>query len=278
MGVIDPVVRAVSVQTGDVADPWEGLDEHGVIRTGASRDRISEPFRRIVDASVGAIRSVAPTASVYAYGSVTTGQASSPESDVDLLTIGLDALAAKRITEVESARSRTWCRSVEIAAASSSDFVGDSDEAYGGRVFLHHYCVHLAGPDLDTATEGFPGDRRAARGFNGDIARHHARWRDASSQISPAVLGRRMGRKTLLAVAGLVSVHDSTWTTDRRRAARRWSELHPNLGTGLDELVAWSDGTKSATPDAVERSINGVVASIVEQFAADIGLWTTPSA
>lgn len=271
---IDPAVRGPVDHTVDVADLGEGIDDDGMIRTGASIDRISDPFRRIIDATITAVHADAPAASIYAYGSATTGQASSPESDVDILTIGLDDELAAQIGAEQSAEFRNLCRSVEIASASPSDFVGDSDEAYGGRVFLHHYCVHVAGEDLDTATKGFPGDRRAARGFNGDIGRHHARWRQEAGTLDPGELGRRVARKTLLAVAGLVSVHDATWTTDRRRAGRRWSEVHPRLRVDLEELVGWADGAVVADERAVARSINGVVSSIVEQFATDVGLWS----
>ena len=259
-----------------MADPLEGLDRDGLIRTSASIDNVANQFRRVLDATVDAIRAETPAASVYVYGSVATGQAISPASDVDFLTIGLDNAVATQIGAIQSVRFRDLCRGVEIAAASPSDFVGDSDEAYGGRVFLHHYCVHLAGTDLDTATPGFPGDRRAARGFNGDIGRHLARWRDDVDTTNSAELGRRIARKTLLAVAGLVSVHDATWTTDREWAARRWSEVHPPLRAGLEELLAWVAGD-SADRQAIDRSLDGVVAVVVEQYAADIGLWTATS-
>ena len=272
---IDRENRARADQTETVADPGEGLDDDGLIHTSASIDRISGPLRRVLDSTIDAIRVAAPGASVYAYGSVTTGQAKSPTSDVDILTIGLDDAVASQIGDTQSTQFRDLCRSVEIAAASPEDFVGDSDEAYGGRVFLHHYCVHLAGADLDAVTTRFPGDRRAARGFNGDIDNHLSRWRGAVDTSDPAALGRRIARKTLLAVAGLVSVHDDTWTTDRAQAARRWSEVHPTLRVGLDELVAWADGTEDADEVAVGRSLNGAVASVVAQFATDIGLWTT---
>lgn len=257
-------------------DPLEGLDRDGLIITGASIDRVSDRFRPVIDATIASVLDRAPTASVYLYGSVATGQARAPQSDVDLLTIGLDGVAAEQIGADLTARFRDRCRAVEIAPASETDFLGPSDEAYGGRVFLHHYCVHLQGADLDLATTGFPGDRRAARGFNGDLGRHHARWRELSGSVDPADLGRRIGRKTLLAVAGLVSVHDATWTTDRAHAARRWSERHPGLRSGLDELLAWSDGA-AADQSAVDRVIGGVVDAVVEQFADEIGLWPSPT-
>jgi predicted nucleotidyltransferase len=264
---------ARSVRLVIVSDPLEALDEDGMIRTGASIHRIPKLFRPILDATVSAIRISAPDASVYVYGSVATGQASSPRSDVDLLTVGLDAIEASRIAATQSATARNACRSVEIAAVAASDFAGDSDAAYGRRVFLHHYCVRLAGADLDRATSAFAGDRRAARGFNGDIERHVSRWKAAVETEAPGELGVRIARKTLLAVAGLVSLHDTIWTTDRRNAARRWSEVHPGLEAGLDQLLAWAYGTVRADGDAVHRELGGVVSTIAQQFADNIGLW-----
>ena len=43
-------------------------------------------------------------------------------------------------------------------------------------------------------------------------------------------------------MAGLVSVHDATWTTDRALAADRWADIDPELRAALPELLAWSDG------------------------------------
>lgn len=75
-------------------------------------------------------------ASLYVYGSVATGTVRPGSSDVDLLSIGLPAAAivGKRL----SARYADWCRGVEVAAATAADFAGDTDAAYGGRVFLRH--------------------------------------------------------------------------------------------------------------------------------------------
>ena len=99
----------------------------------------------------------------------------SQQSDVDLLTVGLSSDRAASIGRALSTDFSALCRSVEIAAAMEEDFQKADDEAYGGRVFLHHYCVRLAGPEIDRATSPFPGDQRAARGFNGDIAHAHVK-------------------------------------------------------------------------------------------------------
>lgn len=219
--------------------------------------------------------------STFLYGSVATGTAQLGTSDVDVLTVGLSWPRAAELSRELSAGFANLSRGVQIAVAHSQDYRGDSDGAYGFRVFLRHYCLHLAGPDLRVDMDAFPADVRAARGFNGDIARHLRDWkaevRDESARERgcPGALGRRVARKTLLAVAGLVSVHDAIWTTDRGLAARRWSELRPSQASGLSQLSSWSRGADHATREEVEAVLAGgaIVDLVVQDFCDLIGLW-----
>jgi hypothetical protein len=165
---------------------------------------------------------------------------------------------------------------VEFAAATAADLAGESDAAYGFRVFLRHYCVHLTGPDPSAALAPFPADARAARGFNGDIGQHLRRWRQQQASGTAAdLLGIRAARKTLLAVAGLVSVHDHTWTTDRSRAVRRWSDLEPGLAAQLGLLHSWASQQRCPSREETGRALagDGIIAAIAERFGTLIGLW-----
>lgn len=258
-------------------DPLEGLTATGLIHTGASRERIPDRYVDLLDVAVARIRVDAPNASVYLYGSVATGTARAPQSDIDLLTVGLLNDRAASIGRALSTDFSALCRSVEIAAAMEEDFQRDDDEAYGGRVFLHHYCVRLAGPEIDRATSPFPGDQRAARGFNGDIALHLVRWRQglADTDTDAEHLGRVVARKTLLAVGSLASVHDAVWTTDRSEAVQRWSQVHPDLADGLEELLAWSSQRSNATLVRLAHHLTTTIERVADQFAADVGLWPT---
>jgi hypothetical protein len=254
-----------------VRDPDEGVAADGTITTGASRARVPPPFEQVLNA---AIAGAGRDASVYVYGSVATGQARSPRSDVDLVAFGLEPATARTLSHDLSGQFSALCRGVEIAAGTPGGLAGESDEAYGNRIFLRHYCVHVAGRDYRRGLPRFPADARAARGFNGDIARHAALWRDAlASGDEPRQLGRRLARKTLLAVAGLVSVHDATWTTDRAHAAHRWGELKPDLAPALHALLAWSDGQDLPARPAVRHALDTTVPRITEAFAISIGLW-----
>ena len=255
-------------------DPLEGLSESSTIHTGADIGRVAEAFRPVHDAALAMIRERDPSASVYAYGSVVTGQARVGVSDVDLLTIGLRPSDANRIGAELSTQFADICRGVEIGAAQGRDYVGESDESYGNRVFLRHYCVPLAEPDAHRPQRDFPGDRRAARGFNGDIAQHARRWRtllDASGEAG--LVAHRMARKSLLAVAGLVSIHDHTWTTDRETGADRWGEIAPEHQAGLAQLMSWTPVTPEPSVESVRHVLDGAVEAIVSAFGELIGLW-----
>lgn len=119
-----------------------------MIVTGASRRRIAPEFQAVIARAVERVSAVGPSHSVYVYGSVATGTARVGSSDVDLVTVGLDSATAARIGKDLSAEFASLCRGVDIGAAQLSDYDGPGAEAYGNRVFLRHYCVHLAGLDV----------------------------------------------------------------------------------------------------------------------------------
>jgi len=259
--------------TAAVPDPREGVAADGTIVTGADRGRVPAAFEPVLADAVAF--SAECGASLYVYGSVANGTVRPGLSDVDLLSVDLTDPAG--VGQILSARYADLCRAVEISAATAADLAGDSDTAYGFRVFLRHYCVHLAGPNPSATLPAFPADARAARGFNGDIAWYHRRWQRAlESGTAPAgLLGVRAARKTLLAVAGLVSVHDRTWTTGRARAALRWGQIEPGLAAPLGQLLSWAAAQRRPASEEVRLALaaDGIVAAVVDRFAGLIGLW-----
>jgi len=207
-------------------DPVEGVDAAGFVVTGVGAERVPAPFGPVIDAATEAVGTTGASSSLYLYGSVATGMAKTPASDVDLLTFGMATEPAEALARRLSQEFADRCRSVDIAVAQPSDLVGSGDAVYGNRLFLRHYCVHLCGPPRHAGLPDFPADRHAARGLNGDIDIHAERWRsDLQGGCVRAAVGRRVARKTLLATAGLVSIHDHTWTTDRQCAAHWAAEV-----------------------------------------------------
>ena len=256
-------------------DPGEGLAPDGTIRTGADRSRIPAAFAPVIDDVIAAFDEVAgQDSSLLLYGSVATGTARAGQSDVDLVAIGTAPEWCRSTARDLSARYSDLCRGVEIAPASSPDTRREDDgvsvdETYGDLVFLRHYCVPLAGADVAGSWMPFPGDTRAARGFNGDIAQCLARWR---AEPAPA---RSIARKTLFAAAGIVSIEDGTWTTDRGAVAGRWSERRPADAEACALLLRWADDDNEATRAEVESVLatDGFVDRVTQRFADTIGLW-----
>lgn len=250
-------------------DPREGLRADGTIRTGARRDRVPPAFEPVIAAALDAFHALGDaSAELHLYGSVATGTARPGRSDVDLVAIDVPEDWVRETERRLSERFSRLCRGIGLGRANHDDYLGDGDEAYGNRVFLRHYCVSLAGPDAVRCRSAFPGDARAARGFNGDIGRRLDGWRRGAS-------ARQVARKTLFAAAGVVSVRDHTWTTDRGTAARRWAELEPGRQAEIATLLGWADDDRAATPAELARALapDGIVAAVVQRFAAAIGLW-----
>lgn len=261
-------------------DPDEGLTADGMIKTGVKRNRVPLIFEPIVQETIQKIKAIQNrlslnNVSLYLYGSVATGMAVSPQSDVDFLTIGIDQNFAKDIAHDLSAQFSSICRGAEIAPVHYDHVHAESEEAYGLHVFLRHYCIYLYGQDVVDLKRSFPGDAKAARGFNGDIKNHYNQWCSEKSQINSEMLGRRIARKTLLAVAGLVSVHDHIWTTDRKYGASRWGQINLQHQKSLEKLAAWSEGTKIASISEINEVLchKGTIHSVAEDFQNNIGLW-----
>lgn len=239
-------------------DPGEGLTRDGYIRTGVSRRRVPLAFEPVIVDAIAAFDGLhrdatVPWASDVAlllYGSVATGMAQPGRSDVDLVALGVAPGDAEALARELTLAHRTLCR--EVAN-----------------------CIPLVGESPVHATD-FLGDARAARGFNGDIRRTLTRWRQSRREDLP-LLARQIGRKTLHAAAGLVSITENTWTTDRGTAAAHWGAHRPELASDLDKLLGWSEGAPARAQDVTDAlSEDRVVSRIASDFADRIGLWDAP--
>ncbi len=273
-----------------MADPGEGVTADGLIRTGVSRDHVPAAFEPVLAEAVGLVGGV-PGASLLLYGSVATGTTDPTRSDVDLLSFGLSAERAQALGRRLGAQYADRCRGVDVTPVPQGAFDGGGDEAYGWRVFLRHYCLPLVGPGPDRLVPdlgaAYAADASAARGFNGDLDEHLARWRAEADDAatSPGPLAVRVARKTLLALTGLVSVHDATWTTDRARAAGRWSGVEPAYAAELARLLGWSASARRPTGRRPERGDlervlgdDGVVGVVAARFTDLVGMWGAQSA
>ena len=229
-------------------DPAEGVDGDGVIVTGVSVDRVPAAYRPVVEDCVAVLTETfdGQLHGLYLYGSVATGQARPPESDVDLIPVWVGSVAPEGVADVAAAlsrRHRGLVREVGLAAATLAEVRSDGRDGFGLRCFLRHYCVCLAGTDLRPSLPACRASRAVADGFNDDVPALVRRWRStleaARTAEEVAVVARSAARKLLLVAATLESAEHGGWTTDRRTGAALLAAHHPQWAGTARQAVDW---------------------------------------
>ena len=171
----------------------------------------------------------------YLYGSVATGRASPPESDLDLLVVTLDRTASDDIDACAAGLTTQFIGLVHDVGIADVDIDGlfaENVDALGNRCFIKHYCVPVQGDDLRSRLPSCRPSPTIAWAFNHNVAdaidRARQRLDVATTSDDVQAVCRVAARKVLLAAASLMSAITSTWTTDRARAAEFVAEPIPN--------------------------------------------------
>ncbi len=232
-------------------DPAEGVADDGIISTGASRDNLHPAYARLLDETVGTLRAALGPAlhSVYVYGSVATGQARPPRSDLDVVAVTTTDLdrSVDDIADDLTARHRSLVREVGIGSV-SLETLGRSDlNGCAERCFLKHYCVHLAGQDIRSEFASCRPPLALAVGFNGNLGTVLAQLREqlvaSPSEPERHKLVTRACRKILMSAATLLSVREGGWSTDRVAAVGLITRHNAALGLLAQRALAFCDPT-----------------------------------
>ncbi|MFA9444955.1 nucleotidyltransferase domain-containing protein [Egicoccus sp. AB-alg6-2] len=241
-----------------VRDPREGVTEDGTITTGADARRIPAAYRETIADAVSTLRDTLGELahSVYVYGSVATGQARPPRSDLDLIVV-VETSAPEAVRAAAtglSHRHRDLVREVAIGSVDLETLRRQDRVGRAERCFLKHYAVHLAGPDLRADHPTCRATEDLACGFNRDLRR-------VLDQVRPPLLGADDGdqraaaaaracRKILMAAATLLSVREGGWSTDRRTAVELVGRHAPELyELAADALRYGEDAPMPVAPD-----------------------------
>ena len=123
-------------------DPAEGVDADGYLVTGAGLTNVPPAYRPVIADCVAALTAFPELDGLYLYGSVATGRARPPDSDLDLLALWTSTVDASTTVAALSARHAAVVREVGLAEAGVDSLADEAD-----RCFLKHYCVPLAGRD-----------------------------------------------------------------------------------------------------------------------------------
>jgi hypothetical protein len=223
-------------------DPAEGVDADGYLVTGAALVNIPPAYRPVVDDSVAAMTAFPELDGLYLYGSVATGRARPPDSDLDLLALWTSTVDVSATVATLSARHAAVVREVGLAEAGVESLADEAD-----RCFLKHYCVALAGRDRRADLPRCRPSRRLALGFAGDLPVLLRSIVDTAP--TPEVAARRAARRLLLGVATIESASHGTWTTDRATGAALLSRHHPEWTDVAGRALAMSAGAPGDVAD-----------------------------
>ena len=208
----------------------------------------------------------------YLYGSVATGRASPPESDLDLLVVTLDATASDDIDACAASLTTQFSglvHDVGIAHVTLDGLFADNVDALGNRCFIKHYCVPVQGDDLRSRLPSCRPSPTIAWAFNHNVAdaidRARQRLDGATTSDDVKAVCRAAARKVLLAAASLTSAITSTWTTERARAAAFVAHAYPEWAHDATVGLEW---TRTPTDDAiaVRRFLDGFATWVAEQL------------
>jgi hypothetical protein len=223
-------------------DPAEGVDADGYLVTGAALVNIPPAYRPVVDDCVAAMTAFPELDGLYLYGSVATGRARPPDSDLDLLALWTSTVDVSATVATLSARHAAVVREVGLAEAGVESLADEAD-----RCFLKHYCVPLAGRDRRADLPRCRPSRRLALGFAGDLPVVLRSIVDTAP--TPEVAARRAARRLLLGVATIESASHGTWTTDRATGAALLSRHHPEWTDVAGRATAMSAGAPGDVAD-----------------------------
>jgi uncharacterized protein len=270
--VIDAsVVRGLAAVT---AVRGEGIDRNGFIVTAVDLEAIPSAYELVLDSSVAVLRARLPElVAVYLYGSVATGRARPPDSDVDLLVVlatrvgdvVIDAVA----TEL-SAKYRDVAREIGIAVVTQAELSADDLDGLGARCFVKHYCVPLHGEDLRPPLAPCRATPEVAWAFNHNTATavSDAQIRLEQAQTAEEVrqVCRSAARKITLSATSLASIVESTWTTDRHRAAEIISCRYPQWAADAADALRWCS-TPTESRDTVHAFLHGYASWVASELA-----------
>ncbi|HEX3815648.1 MAG TPA: hypothetical protein VHX59_22655 [Mycobacteriales bacterium] len=254
-------------------DPREGVDAAGYLTTGADRARIVAPFASVVADCAETLRRElsAGLHSLYAYGSVATGQATPRRSDLDLYAVVADDAAAGHCTQLGielSDRHRDVVRDVGIARITLEQLYASGDTGPADRCFLKHYCVNIGGPDLRPELPACRPTPTLAREFIGDLAGTVELFRQRLA--GGADVAGPVARKLLRSAAVHFSVEDGGWSTAGRVGADLIAARCPRYAATVETILPWSQPSPDglvATPEEVRAVLDGLGRWLVSRIS-----------
>ncbi|PYZ98979.1 hypothetical protein CR205_10555 [Alteribacter lacisalsi] len=233
-----------NLQAGD------GLDRNGFIKSDVSIDKVNSIYMSCIRKAVEELKNLFPQQlhSIYLYGSAARGEASVPESDLDLLALfsgklsSVESDALKKCAHELSRKYRSLVREVGIAAG-YYDYVMDPVNYYE-QAFLKEFCVCIHGEDLRRHFGPYKLSPEIAVSFNGDISKVFTRTMSRMEGAPNEDFNRitqGFARKLIRTYYSMVMVRSGIWSTRLHEQVEIVIRHFPDKEPAVHTLKKWID-------------------------------------
>ena len=192
--------------------------------------------------------------SIYLYGSVATGKAKSPTSDLDLVVVLKAKPTSKlktQLKELETSLSQKYqkiFREVGFAITYKNEVLRGK-EAFGWRFFLTILSVKIFGDNLFQKEMKFSPTNKLARNLHSDVDKNieEAKKKIKSSNDEEAKLQIKSIMKKIIRTAFSIVMQDENyWTTDLDEMTKIFTKHYPEKKQQINAVLKMA---KSKSPD-----------------------------
>ena len=216
------------------------------IKKEVSLEKVRKEYGVIVDeVTTKALALSERVHSIYLYGSVATGKAQSPTSDLDMLVVlheAADEVLAQKYDELAAEMSAVHVdvfREVGLGVTNLNEVLHGSDPL-GWRFFMTVLCVKLQGEDLYEKEKRFRPTTALAKELHSDM--HHVlagaveKIRGASESVVKLKVHSAM-KKIIRAGFGLVMERENYWTVDIEEMVELFCKHYPEQAEKMNEVL-----------------------------------------
>ena len=216
------------------------------IRKEVSLNKVKDVYRPVVEEVMKSFLELTDGIhSIYLYGSVATGKAKSPSSDLDILVILKEppsSLLTNAFNDLGREHSLTKShlfREVGLGVTDLSVVLYGGDPL-GWRFFIQILCVRLYGEELYDEEPLFRPTTALARELQSDMAEAMRRAVErirATSREEQRIRIQGAMKKIIRAAFGLVMERENHWTVDLDEMAELFCKHYPEQEKNMEIVV-----------------------------------------
>ncbi|WP_420863219.1 hypothetical protein [Algirhabdus cladophorae] len=237
-----------------------GVDDEGFIKTEVMASKIQVPYFKLVEDVKNRLGHVTGNQlhGLHLYGSVVTGKAQVPTSDLDVLVVLRQQPTETLTSQIKTAEAALSQKYSHIArdVAVGITFPKEIDaDLYGIGCFIKHLCVCVLGEEMQASLPRFKPTQQVAKAFNGDFEKVREKYLSQLETTPPEGISRlseQISRKFIRTGFSLVTAREQSWTTDPQMACDAFAKYYPDKAADMQRTLQISKQPGVSKRDLLE--------------------------